>query len=78
MSNGLYLPVRTTGSAAIAVCPRCQRKVYYDELKEDPNNKAWYCGECVDLFDPWRKPARQEDKITLQHPRPDVVLEPSE
>ena len=74
MSN-LYLPVRTKGSAAIAVCPRCQKKVYYDDLKQDPNNKNWYCGECVDIYDPWRLPAHKTEDISLQHPRPDVKLE---
>lgn len=74
MSN-LYLPVRTKGSAAIAVCYRCQRKVYYNDLKQDPNNKQYFCRECVDLYDPWRLPARQAENIGLQHPRPDVDLE---
>ena len=74
MSN-LYLPVRTSGSAAIAVCYRCQRKVYYDELKQDPNNKQYFCRDCVDEFDPWRLPARQAEDISLSHPRPDVDLE---
>lgn len=74
MSN-LYLPVRTKGSAAIAVCYRCQRKVYYNDLKQDPNNKQYFCPECVDIYDPWRLPARQAENIGLQHPRPDVDLE---
>ena len=70
----LFLPVRTKGAAAIAVCPRCQKKVYHDDLRQDPNNKAWYCGDCVDIYDPWRLPARATENITLQHPRPDVEL----
>lgn len=72
--SGPYLPVRTSGSAAIAICFRCQRKVYYDDLKQDPNNKNWYCKECVDIYDPWRLPARQAENISLQHPRPDEEL----
>ncbi len=71
----LYLPVRTSGSAAIAVCPRCQKKMYYDALKKDPNNGNYYCEGCVDVLDPWRKPARGADNVDLQHPRPDVELE---
>lgn len=71
----LYLPVRKSGSAAIAVCPRCQMKIYYDDLVQDPNNQQWYCAECVDLYDPYRLPARKPEDITLQHPRPDVDLE---
>ena len=71
---GLYLPVRTKGSAAIAVCPRCSTKVYYDDLKKDPNNNQYYCADCVDIYDPWRLPARQAEDTSLQHPRPDVPL----
>lgn len=71
----LYLPVNGKGSAAIAVCPRCQKKMHYSELVEDPNNLNWYCGDCVDVLDPWRLPARRAEDISLQHPRPDVKLE---
>lgn len=69
-----YLPVRTRGSVAIAVCPRCAKKIYYDELQKDPNNGNFYCKSCVDKLDPWRLPARQTEDITLQHPRPDCQL----
>lgn len=70
----LYLPVNLKGSAAIAICYRCARKVQYDELRKDPNNNNYYCRECVDLYDPWRLPARQAEDISLQHPRPDEDL----
>ena len=69
---GLYLPVRTKGSAAITVCPRCQMKIYYSDAVQDPNNKLWVCKDCSDLYDPWRLPARQTEDISLQHPRPDT------
>ena len=72
--SGPYLPVRAKGSAAIAVCPRCQTKIYYDDLKKDPNNGQFYCEHCVDAYDPWRLPARQAENISLQHPRPDLEL----
>lgn len=72
--SGRYLPVRPRGSAAIAVCPRCAKKVYYDALQKDPNNGNYYCKGCVDALDPWRLPARQPEDITLQHPRPDTQL----
>jgi len=71
----LYLPVRTQGTAAIAICPRCSKKIYYDELRTDPNNLQKYCADCVDIFDPWRLPARPADKIALDYPRPDVKLD---
>lgn len=73
----LYLPVKTKGSAAIAICMRCQTKVYYDDLKKDPNNSNYYCEDCVDVLDPWRLPARRVEDISLQRPRPDVKLESS-
>lgn len=72
--SGRYLTVNTSGSAAIAICPRCAIKVQYDDLKQDPNNKQWYCASCVDLYDPWRLPARQAENISLNHPRPDEEL----
>lgn len=71
----LYLPVRTKGSAAIATCTRCGFKKHYDDLQRDPNNGNYYCRECVDLYDPWRLPARNAEDISLQHPRPDEDLE---
>lgn len=72
----LYLPVRTKGTAAIAICYRCSMKMYYDDLMKDPNTGAYYCKDCVDLYDPWRLPARKTENIALRHPRPDAPLEP--
>ena len=71
----LYLPVNTQGSAAIAVCPRCSFKIQYDALVKDPNNNQFYCKDCVDIYDPWRLPARRAEDISLDHPRPDVKIE---
>lgn len=70
----LFLPVRTSGSAAITICPRCQFKFYYDDMVQDPNNKLWVCKDCCDIYDPWRLPARQAEDISLQRPRPDEEL----
>lgn len=72
----LYLPISATGSVAIAVCGRCNTKIQYDELVQDPNNKLWVCKECCDILDPYRLPARRTENISLQHPRPDDVIEP--
>lgn len=73
----LYLKVREVGgSMAIATCPRCSKKMYYGDLKLDPNNKNYYCEECVDPYDPYRLPARQSEDIGLQHPRIDVNIDP--
>lgn len=71
----LYLPVRLKGSAAICVCNRCHKKMYYSDLRKDPNNNNFYCAECCDIYDPWRLPARMAEDISLQHPRPDDQLE---
>lgn len=70
----MFLPVRTKGSAAIAVCPRCQKKMYLDDMVLDPNNKMWVCKDDQDIYDPWRLPARQAEDIKLDHPRPDVDI----
>lgn len=72
--SGLYLPVRIGKTASIAICGRCQRKIYYDDLKQDPNDKNWYCAECVDKYDPWRLPSRATEDISLCYPRPDEDL----
>jgi len=71
----LFLPVNTKGSVAIAICLRCQKKVQYSDLTKDPNNNQYYCGECVDIYDPYRLPARRTEDISLDHPRPDQILE---
>lgn len=74
--SGLYLPVKEVGgSMAVAICYRCQKKVYAGELKQDPNNMNWFCSDCVDLYDPWRLPARRAEDIAIQHPRPDAEIE---
>ena len=73
--SGPYLPVRSKGNTAISVCYRCSRKVYYADLKKDPNNGQYFCQECCDIYDPWRLPARRAEDISLQHPRPDTSLE---
>jgi hypothetical protein len=72
----LYLtPKNVGGTMAVAICYRCQKKMYAGALKKDPNNQNFYCGECVDLYDPWRLPARRAEDISVQHPRTDEVIE---
>ena len=70
----LYLPINAKGSVAIAICTRCQMKVQYASLRTDPNNGNFYCRECVDIYDPWRLPARNPEDISLNHPRKDEDL----
>lgn len=69
-----YLNTRGRASIAIAVCDRCHKKVPYSELRSDGNSPGLkVCNDrgCFDIFDPWRLPARQPEKITLRNPRPD-------
>jgi len=70
-----FLPLRCSSPIAVACCARCQSKVQYADLVQDPNNQLWVCKDCCDLLDPYRLPARQAENISLQHPRPDVALE---
>lgn len=87
----LFLPIRNGGSTmAIAICDRCKRKRYYDDLTNDPNQPALrVCKSpvpgpikrgqqsdngCLDQFDPYRLAARQPEAINLQYPRPDADI----
>jgi len=70
-----YLPVNANGPVSVAICNRCGFKIQYVDLKKDPNNGQYYCEKCVDLYDPWRLPARRAEDISLMHPRPDTELE---
>lgn len=72
----LYLPVKSGNTAAIAICDRCKRKAYYDELVPDGNSPGLRVHEaCRDVKDPYRYPTRQTEVITLRYPRPDESLE---
>jgi hypothetical protein len=72
----LYLPIKAVGGKmTVAVCPRCQKKMYLGDMVKDPNNGMWVCKADQDVFDPWRLPARKTEKINVDHPRPDVTLE---
>lgn len=72
---GLYLPINAKGTVAVAVCGRCNTKMQYADLRQDPNTKLWVCEACCDLLDPYRLPARRVEDVSLQHPRPDEALE---
>ena len=70
----LWMPINTGDNVAIAICPRCRQKRQYLDLRQDPNDKNWYCRfGCIDIFDPWRLPPRRTEDISLQHPRPDPM-----
>ena len=72
---GLYLPVSTKGTAAIAVCDRCNQKMRYDDLQPDGNSPGLrVCSRCRDVKDPYRYPTRKTENISLRFPRPDIPL----
>lgn len=72
----LYLPVKLSPNAAIAICGRCRKKKYLSELKSDPNIPGLrVCRECVDEYDPYRLPARQPEEIAVANPRPEEPLD---
>ncbi len=72
----LYLDTTGLASLAIAVCDRCKMKRPIVEMSPDPNQPGVFVCEhgCVDVYDPWRLPAREPEDISLEHPRPDLPL----
>lgn len=67
----LWQPLASGSNVAIALCPRCYKKINYVDLVQDPNNMNFYCSACCDRYDPWRLPPRRTEDISLQHARPD-------
>lgn len=64
------------GPVAIAICDRCQKKHHYVDLKPDPDSPGMrVCEACRDQPDPYKKPPRQPENITLRYPRPEKDLE---
>lgn len=70
--------LNTEGNALIAIfiCDRCKMKRPIIEAMPDPNFPGLkVCQQgCADQKDPYRLPARQTERITLQYPRPDVSV----
>jgi len=63
-------------SYGLALCARCSRKFFLDELYPDPNAPGlMVCIDDLDELDPYRLPARQTEDITLRFTRPDVPLD---
>ena len=77
---GAYLDTRGKTTLAIGICGRCSRKFSLDDLYSDPNYPGLkVCRADVDEYDPYRLPARREDRIVLPFTRPDdsVTTQPS-
>ena len=70
-----YLNTLGEKTLSIAVCDRCKMKAKLVDLVSDPNAPGLRVHTyCADEFDPWRLPARAQDKITIEYPRPDVPI----
>ena len=72
----IFLDTRGNAVIAIFICDRCRMKRPIIEAMPDPNFPGLkVCQQgCADNKDPYRLPARQTERITLQYPRPDVSV----
>jgi hypothetical protein len=74
----MALFINTLGNKhlAVGICDRCHRKFPYDELRADVYNPSLrVCKDDVDGTDPYTKPPRKTEVITLRYPRPEKDLE---
>ena len=63
----------------IGICGRCARTMFLSDLHPDPNAPGlMVCLEDRDVLDPYRLPARIEDRITLPFVRPDEAMSQEE
>lgn len=59
----------------IGVCARCWRKFPLAQLFSDPNSPGLkVCIDDLDVYDPYRLPARKTEDVTLPFYRPDEPL----
>lgn len=71
----IWLDTRGKSRLAIGICGRCSVKFPMAELMPDPNYPGLYvCKDDLDVFDPWRLPARQSEPLLYGPVRPDVSL----
>lgn len=71
----IYLDTRGHSPISVAICARCGIKFPRDELSYDVNYPGLLCCSYdLDSIDPWRLPARPDDILTFDGPRPDVSL----
>ena len=69
------MPRYLTDNQPIFICSRCQMKRVYSDMRVDPNNGLRVCkNDCVDVYDPWRLPARKPEDISLPSAKPDVTI----
>lgn len=71
----LFLDPTGKATYGIALCGRCSRKMFLQDLFPDPNAPGlMVCAEDLDVLDPYRLPARQTEQINLPFVRPDRDL----
>lgn len=71
----IYLDTTGNPTLGIAICGRCSFKFPLHMLQPDPNVPGlMVCEADRDVYDPYRLPARQADKINLPFVRPDTPL----
>lgn len=71
----IFLNSTGRSTLGIALCARCSRKFYLDELFSDPNSPGMMvCRDDLDVLDPYRLPPREADNITLPFVRPDTSI----
>lgn len=72
----LFINTLGNRNLAIAICDRCRRKFPYAELVPDKDNPTLrVCKDDVDNVDPYKKPPRKPEVITLRYPRPERDIE---
>lgn len=70
-----YLNTIGESVLTIGICARCQFKFPLRQLLPDPNAPGLLvCDNDRDVYDPYRLPPRQPDKITVEYVRPDERL----
>lgn len=72
----IYLDTRGRTTLAVGICARCSVKYPLDLLTPDPNSPGLLvCPDgCKDVLDPYRMAPRQMERISVEHPRPDVSV----
>ena len=71
----IWLDPTGKSTYGIGVCARCWCKFSLDDLFSDPNSPGLkVCLDDIDIYDPYRLPARQTENIALRFNRPDEPI----
>lgn len=76
---GLYQSLSPTGTLkAIGICDRCRRKFNLVDLRPDGDTKGLLvCKDCRDVQDPYKRPMRRQETISLRNARNEQSLLPT-